>query len=227
MESCTYVKVMLYAYPRLEMLAEASESAATAKALLSFREAFDPWRLAERVAEEMAQARLLRALKEETELLLAGLSEEERYLLEYKYFRRRQVLRERFGGFALDCTERSYFRRQNALLGKLAGRFAAFGWTRAAFFERFGGYAPFMRVYRALLDGREHALVLKRRKKTLSLLQTSASDGEGRLPRTTSTATRTTASAKAERSTICKGEREELSSAGGGGSSASPEEGRR
>ena len=51
-----YVKVLLYAYPKLDALAEAEECGAENRALLSFREKRDALFLAERIAENIVIA---------------------------------------------------------------------------------------------------------------------------------------------------------------------------
>lgn len=160
------VKTMLYAYPKLEMLAEAAEAAAEVKALLSFRAREDALGSAERVAEEILSGKRLRLLKNALDGVLEGLGGEELFLLEYKYFRRKDRLQECTE--ALSCSERSYFRKQNALLAKVAAELVRRGWTKARFFALFGGYPPFMRVYRALRAGRERAVVFKRVRKGIA-----------------------------------------------------------
>lgn len=164
MERYLYVKVLLYAYPRLNELSEAIADGAEVKALLSFR-TDDALRAAERVAEAIATANRLRLLKETLDEALGGCSEDELFLLEYKYFRRKSELKGRFSGYTLSVSERSYFRMQNALLGKVGAALTLCGLTERAFFQTFGRFSPFMRVYRALSEGREHALVQKRKKR--------------------------------------------------------------
>ncbi len=173
MERYTYVKVLLYAYPKLDALAEAVAGGAEVKALLSFRMPADACRLAEKIAEEVVSAKRLSCLKSELEELWEGFSEEELFLLEYKYFRRKGELSGRFAGRTLPFSERSYFRMQNALLQKVAARLIARGWTERRFFAEFGGFAPFVRVYRALKEGRERAVVFKRRRRELVFGQNS------------------------------------------------------
>lgn len=219
MEGFIYVKVLLYAYPKLNMMAEAVSAGAEIKALLSFRGRADALTEAERIAEEIAMScRLLRA-KETLDEALGRCSEEELFLLEYKYFRRRRVLAERFAGRMLNCSERSYFRMQVALLRKMAALLTALGMTEREFFSRFGEFPPFLRVYRAIEEGRERSVVFKRRRREIAFRQNSVSCGSGeRLARSTSSATATAAAPTTHRTTICTTEGEETagsSSAGG------------
>lgn len=157
-----YAKVILYAYPHLEALAEAMGQSAENRALLSFKSAESTLAVAERIAESLAVKRRLLLLKEAADGAVGACTEEERFLLEYKYFRRRRELRERFSGAAVSCSERNYFRRQGALLKKMVSELGRRGWTERAFREAFGAFAPFMRAYRALSEGQEGKLVAHR-----------------------------------------------------------------
>lgn len=102
-------------------------------------------REAEYLAEEILRKGAIENLKEKVDGILKKLSGEERFLLEMRYFgRRKQVsavgLRPR--------SERSYYRRQEKLLGKMAALFAAAGLTEEAFFREYGGFAWMMSVRR-------------------------------------------------------------------------------
>ena len=154
-----YAKVILYAYPHLAALAEATGQSAENCALLSFRSAESTLALAERIAETLAVKSRLLALN--------ACTEEERFLLEYKYFRRRKELRGRFSGAEVSCSERNYFRRQAALPRKMVSELGRRGWTERAFLEAFGAFAPFMRAFRALSEGQEGKLVAHRGKRDI------------------------------------------------------------
>lgn len=231
MERYAYVKVLLYAYPKMGELAEAVSEGADAKAFLSFRSTLDALTLAEKIADEIATAQKLRLWQAELEAVFSGLGEEELYLLEYKYFRRKKELAGRFSGALLTCSERSYFRMQNALLGKIAARLIARGGTERNFFRAFGGFAPFMRVFRAIAEGREQAVVFKRRRRALALGQRAAQNsnpssagGAGFLRRSSSAAATSTAAPTPQTRATVTGDA--FSSPGGsvspGGASAGP-----
>lgn len=157
------VKVFLYAYPWLTGLAEASEVAAENKAALSFLSPRSSLGVCEEVAEEFFLSDRLLRLKEELDLIMQDLSEEEKFLLEYKYFRRKKNLA-LLADMVPTYSARSYFRKQNLLLMKVRSCLMFLGWTDEKFLYEFGGYPPFMKIYRALLSGRELSLFSKRRK---------------------------------------------------------------
>lgn len=200
-----YVKVLLYSYPKLDMLAEAVGCGAEVKALLSFRGRGDALSIAEKVAEEIVVAKKLSLLKEELDAALSNLSDQELYLLEYKFFRRKTFLMGKFSSFTLECSERNYFRLQNALLAKVASRLIRIGWTKEKFLSDFSTFAPFMRVYRAVADGRERIVVFKRKKSALRLQNSGSSCDIGAdfLPRRTKTAIAASATAATQTIKIC------------------------
>lgn len=219
-----YVKVYLYAYPKLEMMAEAVSSGAQVKAFLSFRDSGSAFDLAEKIAWDLFSAQQLRMLKRELDEALSRCTEQERFLLEYKYFRRKSELCGRFACFAVvDCSERNYFRRQNAILRKIAALLLVLGRSERNFYESFGAYPPFLKVLNAIKKGKERTVVAHRKRRGISFcVQNSASCGAGAglFPRRTNTAITAAANPAAQMSAIC---RTESPSFGGSFSSAEPE----
>lgn len=202
-----YVKVILYAYPYLCGLADASRVAASNKAVLSFRSYASAFDAALEVAEEIVLAERLESLSARLGEILSSLSEEERFLLEYKYFRRRRELA-RFGA-DLPYSERSYFRRQSALLQRVGSLLTAGGWTDKAFFEAFGEYAPFMRILQAIMAGEENRITAKRTVAGVRFQKSERSESGGmgarRFARNTKIAMPAIAAHARQMTTICTG----------------------
>ena len=185
-EGFAYEKLILYAYPQLIPLAASSERAAENKALLSFRSFERADVAAERVAEELRVAAELRILREEVKALLPKFTLEEQFLLEYKYFRRRDELK-KFGEVTFAFSERSYFRRQRALIEKVSRLFKKVGITEENFRRRFSSYEPFRRILKALEEGRERAIPQKRKHRAVRFQNSTASSlREVSLPRRSS-----------------------------------------
>ena len=222
-----YIKVLLYAYPKLKELAEAIAAGAEIKALLSFRSAADTQKLAETIAEEIARSEQLLELKEKMDAVLRVCGEEELFLLEYKYFRRTKELNCRFSGKGFSCSERTYFRRQNALLKKLALLFRVRVMSEEDFLREYRNFPVFLRVYRVLLKGEERKVVGKRRTRRLYAeqcsSQNSAASGTGfLLPLRTKMAIAAADSPIASKTAACAPVGEETASSGfyaAGGSS--------
>lgn len=224
MQDFLYVKVLLYAYPKLSMLEEAISSGAEVKALLSFRAQCDAFTLAEKIADDILMARRLGALREMLDEALEECTEEERFLFEYKYFRRRSELCGRFAEKrSLACSKRNYFRKQNAAFRKMTALLLCRGYTKERFILEFGGFSPFRRVYRALKKGRERLLVAKRRRSGLVFAQNSSEPerGAGLLPLRTRATIAINANPAAQITITCRAEGKEEGSSSGGGSAVS------
>ena len=195
-----YVKAILYVYPAMGALAEAARGAAENKALLSYRSRFNAMHDLEEVAEEIFLAERLDSLKITTENLLADLNSEELFLLEYRYFRRKKFLA-KFGGSVL-CSERSYFRKQEKLLRKIASQFSLNGIKEEYFLKAYKNSVCLMRVYRAIVNGGEQRICARREKRTLRFQGSKFSGGADFLPCATNTATTRTATAASVIKTI-------------------------
>ena len=138
-----YQKVLLYAYPKLERMAEDIGQIVLAKARASVmgRET------ALACAEKLIRYNFLRGqilfLKDELDGMLSCFSREERFLLEYKYFRRKRELIA-YADLRLSCSERTYFRRQQRLARAVNAELVRRGLTEEWFFEAFSGVSLFM-----------------------------------------------------------------------------------
>lgn len=194
-------KVILYAYPWLDKLAEASETAAMNRAVLSYKSPRDAASDAEGVIDEVALACSLRELREDVDKVLGEMDAEELFLLEYRYFRRREKIA-LFGKVELPYSVREYFRRQCALLDRVSLALEGQGWAER-FFERFGKFPPFCRLLSAVSGGRERSIVGQRRRRGFCAHSSSGGAGGRRLPLTTSTAMAIAAADARQMATIC------------------------
>lgn len=167
-----YVKLLLYVYPKLPEISEAVSVGAENGAILSFRAKGSALEAAEAVVSEMLLRNNLDRVRLALDEALALLSGEEKFLLEYKYFRRKRELGKH--GALASCSERNYFRLQNALLKKLAALLAARGWTEEGCSEAFDGFSPFVRLKRALCEGREREFAAKRKKRQIEFKRRAA-----------------------------------------------------
>lgn len=218
-----YAKVILYAYPKLDAIADAVEQSAKNKAALSYRAPADTLTVAEKIAEEMALAGRIRALSRLVTEMLGGFGEEERFLLEYKYFRRRDILQKRVG--VLSCSERSYYRRQEEILKRICLYFAAKGICADTFIGLYGDFPCFKKLHRALCAGRERTIAKKRGESGIAFQKSLRSSAVCPVffPRATKTATATAAAEATQMTTICTAEIPPVSSSavtGGGSGSA-------
>ena len=198
-------KAILYVYPMMNALSEATREGAKNKALLSYRSRLGALHDLESVAEDVLLAQRLDELSDLLDGLLAKLSREELFLLEYRYFRRKKVLRE-YGG-EINCSERNYFRRQERLLHKAAAYLVSQGMTEEYFCSAFKNCVCLMKVYRAVANGGELKICARRSKRAITFQGSKFSGGADFLPCATKTATTRTATADSVIKTIWTADR--------------------
>lgn len=120
-----YVKTALYAYPHIEAILEQIDDLVLRKALSSMSDFSPCEEQCEKILDFTWQKDVLCALKLMVEKALNKLSDMQKDMLDYKYFK--QKPKECFIGF--DVQSRGYFRRQVALVKKLGERFDKVGLT--------------------------------------------------------------------------------------------------
>ena len=135
-----YAKTLLYLYPQTSGIVEAIETEVENKAVLSFRGGSTEQAI-EGIVKEMAlKVRLLEA-KEYAGRALRLLSEKERALIGYKYFKEENCSpREEY-------SRRGYFRKQNEALLHFAKALKLLGYDEEKFFAAFSDYPFLMRGY--------------------------------------------------------------------------------
>lgn len=136
-----YQAAMLLVYPKLERIIRDLGQLAEAKALASYsgREATEA--CIGRILAYLRAKESFTALKACMDGVLAQLSREELYLLEYKYFRRRKMLEGEFADVQCAFSARTYYRRQRRLASKLNSLFVRSGADRAWFDSLFADVA--------------------------------------------------------------------------------------
>lgn len=205
MENKIYVMVYLYAYPKLKMMEESIGISVETRAALSYRLKGDALTLAERIVHDIALKEKLCCLRRAIEEVLGGLSEEEQILYEYKYLHRR-ALRERVMEIA--CCLRRYYRLQNELLRTVRTKLMVLGYTEKAFFEDYGDFSLFMRMWERLRDGQVS-------RKRNSAHGHGSSAGAGRFPRRIKTAIARSTNTAAQIAATCTAEGAKEGSDGG------------
>ncbi len=155
-----YQKVLLYAYPKLGRIAEDIGQIVRAKACASVMGRETALACAEKLIGYNFFREQLLFLKDELDGLLANLTREEQFLLEYKYFRRKKELAA-FADVRLSCSERTYFRRQQRLARTIHAELLRRGLSEEWFFEAFSGVSFFMSALESVRGG-EGRMVDKR-----------------------------------------------------------------
>lgn len=150
-----YLMAALYVYPSIGRMERDYSDHIKNRAVLSYRYSGATEALCEKIARDIGEKERLKELKERLDAVLGGLTEEEKFLLELRYFGRR----ERLTAYAAEkdkylCSKRQYYRKQDRLLLKIGGLLAAEGMCKEAFSERYGECEFFAAVCRALEEGR-------------------------------------------------------------------------
>lgn len=165
-----YVKEILFGYPLLRTVEEDYELHIRNKAVLSHTSGASTEQLAEYLANEIIAMRSLETLKGEVERVLDKLSEEERTLIEIRYFGRRKKMR----GFLKKrvCkgespsgkwSETTYFRRQRALGEKVAAMLYFAGITKEKYLAEYAQTEIFKKIHAFVEAGKDKKIAAEER----------------------------------------------------------------
>ena len=111
-----YAKTVLYVYPNIMNIVKQIDEVVEKKALSSMDDYSPCLAQCEKISEYTRQKINFLILKRVCDRIMSKLSDEEKTLLEYKFFKRKK--REEFDGF--DFSSRTYFRKQIRLAEKFA-----------------------------------------------------------------------------------------------------------
>lgn len=126
-----YAKVILLAYPYLDDAVALIDKQVEKRCKLSFYSTKPCYLYAEKITELISDKRYLILLKEKIGKLLSKLTDEERLLIGYKYFKNRPI-----EGF--DYKSRQYFRKQNKVLEKFNKMLEAIKLNEETFLKHYG-----------------------------------------------------------------------------------------
>lgn len=151
-----YTKTVFYTYPLLATVEKDYQEHILNKAILSYDVSINAERLAEYLASEVIEKEKLRWLKSVVETVLGKLSEEERTLMEIRYFGRTKKIRtlvksKKEMGQAIQpenglWSERTYFRKQTRLYEKAKTLLMAAGLTKEVYDSEFSDLDIFKKV---------------------------------------------------------------------------------
>ncbi len=165
-----YVKVVLYAYPVLKTIGEEYRIHISNRALLSYKSQKPAEELVEYIAKEIICKQRLEWLKWLLDETMDKLDEEEKALLDLRYFspcknRRRKMLdgvsKEKFKKIAA-WSDSTYFRRQNKLAQKMETALENVGFTEEIF-QRDFAFIDILQCVSRFLDKKGSVLHQKER----------------------------------------------------------------
>ncbi len=118
-----YAKALLLSYPHIEQLIEQIDDLVLKKALAAFSDFSPCSEIAEKILVLTEKKDVLLKIKVTNDEILSKLTEEEKDLLDYKYFKIKP--KEYYIDF--DYTSRNYFRRQSKVVKRVSSLFTERG----------------------------------------------------------------------------------------------------
>ena len=158
-----YAKLILYAYPLLKTVEKDYEEHIGNKALLSYGSKMATEKLTEYLAEEIVRRQNVLRLKAVLDKIIFALSEEEKTLLDVRYFGKVERVRRQFAAWKAGlCTlafkpwsERTYYRKQTRLLKKITSQVKQAGIDEKCFDEEYLPIEYIAMLYQYLALGKE------------------------------------------------------------------------
>lgn len=156
----SYIKAVLYVYPRLEKIKADYGEHIRNRALMSCSYRGATENLCEYLAREIVRKQLIGELKNTLDEVLEKMTEEERFLLELRYFGRKKHLTEYSRNTVREIagSERNYYRRQEKALCKAGYLLKRAGLTEEVFFREYGGIETLSSVCRYIDEGKERGI---------------------------------------------------------------------
>lgn len=167
-----YQQILLYIYPKLGRFITDIQSFINYRAVHSYHIQLKVEKSILTMLEVLERKQKLILAQEMLTNLFTQFSQEEQFLIEYKYFRRREVLSGKYKNFVLDCSSRTYYRKQKRIETKINALFMQNGLDENWFFENFSAIPSVMQLYDDLQCGKLQ-LADKRKTKELTLKKAS------------------------------------------------------
>lgn len=159
-EGGAYEKTLLYLYPHLDKMSAALDTSLRTQAVLSYRRRESAEALVERLLLSDFQSAFLLQTKAELDGLLGAFPQEDRFVLEYRYFRRKRYMRV-YEREAFRMSLRTFYRRQHRVLQKFSAALHRRGMDEKWFLDNFSQMDWAMRVYEKVRAGRDSYLLGK------------------------------------------------------------------
>ena len=165
-----FVRTVLYAFPQLQGIEEGYREHISNQAILSHDGRCATEKLMVYLMGEIERKAKIAQLKKLVGDAVAGLTLEEKLLLDVRYFGKSEQVKRIFASVKAGIaqgeyaklkpwTERTYFRRQDKLLKKIAQRLQALGLTKEVFLKEYADIEGVSGIYRYLeLQGEEGAV---------------------------------------------------------------------
>ena len=156
-----YIRTVLYAYPQLQGIENGYKDHISNQAILSHDSRVATEKLMIYLMDEIQRKEKVAELKKIVKKATENLSLEEKLLLDTRYFGKADAVKRIFAAVKAGIaqgeytkvkpwTKRTYFRRQDKLLKKIAQRLTALGFTEKVFLDEYAQLDGVAEIYRYL-----------------------------------------------------------------------------
>ena len=167
-----YQQILLYIYPKLNRFIEDIQSFINYRAVHSYHIHLKVEKNISTMLDVLDRKRKLMLAQEILTKLFEQFSDEEKYLLEYKYFRRKELLLGKYRDFPLNYSSRTYYRKQKKIEAKVNALFMQQSLDEKWFLQNFSSIPTVMQLYNDIQKGKLQ-LADKRRYSELLLKKAS------------------------------------------------------
>ena len=165
-----YSKTILYSYKSLKAVMSQLDDLIVKKAISSMNDFSPCEKIAEKILALTAQKVVLADIMEKTERAVAKLNDNEKLILDYKYFKK--LPKESFAH--LDFTSRSYFRKQVRVVSRFAAKMDILGIDDTYFEEKCLKIEFFRELYKRVLIREKNFDKLKSKTESLIIAERCA-----------------------------------------------------
>lgn len=142
-----YEKTMLYVYPNARVLNALYAELADGKIKRSVLADGNTEKLVGEILACIEIQNAISRLVEMTDDALVYFTEEEKHIMEYRFFRRKKYLVEKYGEYKFNFSRSGFYRKSAEILKKFSSIIKNQGYTEKKFMEDFSGSDLIMKVY--------------------------------------------------------------------------------
>ncbi len=166
-----YEKTLLYIYPKMGYLQFVYRELADTKIVTSVKNTDRCEKIVEEILDCIAIKEAIERLKVLIDGILCFLTEDEKCILEYRYFRRKELLNGKYAGYEFSCSYTSFLRKSKAVTKKFSLLLNKCGYTKQKFEEEFKRSDLIMKIFYKIiakedvcyLRGKAHSFIFKQK----------------------------------------------------------------
>lgn len=157
-----YEKTMLYVYPNARVLKALYAELADGKIKRSALNDGNTEKLVKEIMTCIEIQKAISRLVERVECILRYFTEEEKFIMEYRFFRRKKYLDEKYGEYKPNFSRSGFYRKIDEILKKFSAVLRDQGYTEKNFKEDFSESDLIMKVYYKVMAKKDAYIFIKR-----------------------------------------------------------------